>query len=145
MSRSIKAFLGILAAYAIIVALVMSVVSMAHATPPATALVGTINSRPVALYSGPAGFAEACFIFEWQLPNGTWETPFSPLGCGNISQSAVDAAGGPVPFITSWLPYINPSIAGAFAGDGGINAQLNTSLTTAFKFTGNSSSAVGPK
>lgn len=114
----------------------------AKATPPSSALAGTIQSRSVALYVGPAGFSDACFIFEWQMPGGSWESPFGPIGCGNISQASVDAAGGPVPFIASWLPYINPSIAAAFGGSGGINAQLNTALSTTFKFTG---AAVGTK
>lgn len=118
--------------------------AVAWATPPSNALMGTIESRPVALYAGPAGFAD-CFIFEWQMPNGSWESPFTPLACGNISQSSVDAAGGPVPFINSWLPYINASIATAFGGQGGVDAQLNTALTTAFKFSGSSTNAVVPK
>ena len=116
----------------------------AKATPPSNALRGTINGTPVALYVGPAGFAD-CFLFEWQVSGGAWESPFSPIGCGNISQASVDAAGGPVPFIASWLPYINPSIAGAFGGAGGISAQLNTAFTTAFKFTGAASPAVAAK
>lgn len=103
----------------------------AKAAPPSSALFGSVNGTPVAVYAQDSGFG-TCFMMDEQI-NGQWVNWYQQF-C-NTSQADLDAHGGAVGFITYMLPNLNQGLANHFVG-AGVSGQLNSGLTTAFKFSG---------
>lgn len=113
-----------------VIALFLFVVP-AEAAPASGALFGTVNGTPVAVYAQDSGFG-TCFMMDEQI-NGQWVNWYQQF-C-NTSQADLDAHGGAVGFITYMLPNLNQGLANHFVG-AGVSGQLNSGLTTAFRFSG---------
>ena len=105
----------------------------AKATPPASALFGTINGQAVALYASDSAFG-LCIQGEAQAPGQPWN-PVLTIECG-IDQGKLDAHGGAAGFITWVLPDINIRLKAYFQGGSDAAGQLNNAFTTAFKISG---------